>query len=110
MNIYISIYIKTPRRVILGFYLWALKICTPIFLDDEFDYIENSFTKLQYYKPFIQHAKIKAFKIHERKCSPEIKNNKFSINNTLHRYIILPYKYQRKKKALTWELKQENDW
>ena len=47
--------------------------------NDEFDYIEKSLVQLPYPKYFIQHAKIKAFKIH--------KNNFFPII-IYHTYII----------------------
>ena len=46
--------------------------------------------QFQYPKSVIQHAKIKALKIHKCKCFPEFQNNNFPKNNLLDRYIILP--------------------
>ena len=61
---------KIKNVIIVGFYLRAQRNCSPRFLNDELDYIENSFTQLQYHKSFIQRSKIKAFKIHKRKSYP----------------------------------------
>ena len=43
------------------------------------NYIENAFAQHQYPKSFIQHAEMKAFKIHKRKRFPN--NNNFSFVN-----------------------------
>ena len=58
MTIYTFIHAITPtlKEIIIGFYLRALCICSPKYLDDEFDYIDNSFLNLLYPKPFIQYA------------------------------------------------------
>ena len=73
--------------IIKGFYFRALRDCIPPkVLDNEFDYIENSFMRLQYPKYSIQRTKKKkkkkAVKIHKCKYSPYFQNN-FSNNNTL---------------------------
>ena len=57
---------NTKRGIILGFYLRALRICSSKYLNDEFIHIENSFLNLQYPKSFIQFAKSKALKIHNK--------------------------------------------
>ena len=58
--------------IIIDFYQRVFKIYTLEFLNDEFDYIENSFSQFHYTKSFIQHAKIKALKIHKQKGSAVI--------------------------------------
>ena len=55
---------NTKRGIIIGFYLWALRICSSKYLNDEFIHIENSFLNLQYPKSFIHFAKSKALTIH----------------------------------------------
>ena len=42
-------------------------ICSPKYLDEEFNYEEYSFLNLLYPKPFIQFAESKSFKIYKRK-------------------------------------------
>lgn len=39
---------RTKRGVIIGFYLRALRICSAKYLDDEFSYIEDTFSSLSY--------------------------------------------------------------
>ena len=58
---------NTKRGIITGFYLRVLRNCSPKYLHDEFDRIENSFLNFLYPKTFIQFAKSKALKIHKRK-------------------------------------------
>ena len=83
---------KIKKGIIIGFYFRALRICTPNFLNDEFDYIENSFMQLQYPKSFIQYVKIKVLTIYKHKYSPEVQNNNFSNDNSFYRYNISPNK------------------
>ena len=44
---------KTKSGILIGFFLRALRICSPKFLNKEFEDIHNSFSKLQYTKSFI---------------------------------------------------------
>ena len=81
---------NTKRGIIIGFYLWALRICSSKYLNDEFIHIENSFLNLLYPKSFIHFAKSKALKIHN-KNQPQ--TNALPISdktNSPHRYITLP--------------------
>jgi len=81
---------KIKSGLVIGFYLRALRICTKKFLDEEFEFIDNSFTQLQYPQSFIQRARKKAIKIHNRKHLPSIQTNNTPTNNYINRYIILP--------------------
>src|SRR5215469_4704573 len=47
---------KVKRRIIMGFFLRAHKICSPLFLDEEISYINNVFKKLAYPSHFIDSA------------------------------------------------------
>ena len=80
---------KIKSGILIGFFLRALRICTPKFLDEEFEHISRSFTSLQYPIAFIQRAKSKALKIHKRKYLPNISSNISSENNSLNRHIVL---------------------
>ena len=46
-----------------------LHICSPKYLDEEFNHIEDYFLNLLYPKPFIHFAKSKSFKIYNRNRS-----------------------------------------
>ena len=48
-----------------GFYFRALRISSPLILNSEPNYIENSYASLQYPKSFIQRPKIKDFRIYK---------------------------------------------
>ena len=66
---------KIKTGIIIGFYLRALRICSPQYLNEEFEYFEHSFKSLKYPKCFILNARIKALKIYSsnkpsRKSSP----------------------------------------
>ena len=52
-NDHIHFYIIISKQRGISLYFRALKICTLKFLNDEFDYTENSFMQLQYPKSFI---------------------------------------------------------
>lgn len=66
MHFYSSTDSKTKLGILIGFYLRALRICSDEFLEDEQNYIFNSFTDLKYPPFFILKAKKKAFAIHNR--------------------------------------------
>ena len=55
---------KVKSGLIIVFYLRALRICSPYYLDDEFKYIEYSLKCLKYPKFFILNARKKALSIH----------------------------------------------
>ena len=57
---------NTKRGIIIGFYHRPLRNCSSKYLNKEFIHIENSFLNLQYTKPFLHFAKIKALKIHNK--------------------------------------------
>ena len=60
-------------------------------MGEEFDIIEKSFLKLQYPLNFINRAKKKALKIHNKKNNITSPNNtQHNNNNDFDRYIILP--------------------
>ena len=60
----------------IGLYLRALRICSPLFLNEEFKYIEHSIQSLKYPKFFTLNARKKALKIHSsnkpKKTNPTI--------------------------------------
>lgn len=58
---------RTKSGVIIGFFLRAIRICSPEFLQNEYKYIVNSFQELGYPKGLILKLKQKAIKIMERK-------------------------------------------
>ena len=68
----------------------ALRICSPKYLNDKFDYIENSFLSHLYRKPFIHFAKSKALKIHNRNRSWTAINTPSDEIKFPHKHIILP--------------------
>ena len=81
---------NTKRGIIIGFYLSVLRICSSKYLNDEFIHIENSFLNLLYPKSFIQFAKSKALKIHN-KNQPQINAHSQSYKNSSpHRFLTLP--------------------
>ena len=86
-GIYIYIYIwegmKGIRQNICG-----KRICSPNFLNDEFEQIKNSFFILQYSESFIHCAKLKAIKIHKH-ISNNKNNQPSSYINSIKRYILL---------------------
>ena len=41
---------KIKSEIVVSFYLRTLRICTPKYLNDEFDFIEKSFPQFQYLK------------------------------------------------------------
>ena len=55
---------RTKSGVLLGFFLRALRICSSDFLENEFEYITETFRKLKYPKGFIIKTKEKALDIH----------------------------------------------
>ena len=57
---------NTKRGVIVRFYLRALRIRSPKYLNNGFNHIENSFRNLLCNKSFIHFSKSKAFKIHNK--------------------------------------------
>ena len=52
MNFYAHHNTKINRGILVSFYLRILNICTPKYLNDEFDLKENSFTQIHYAKTF----------------------------------------------------------
>jgi hypothetical protein len=66
------------KSVITGFFLRALRLCDPVYLDAEFDYIYNAFSNLSYPQWFITDAKNKAKRIfysnNKRTWNPEKKD------------------------------------
>ena len=52
---------KIKTGLINGFYLRALRICSPQYLDEEFEYIKHSLKSLKYQTFFILNARKKAF-------------------------------------------------
>ena len=73
------------------FFLRALRICSPNFVNVKFEHIKKSFSKLQYSVSFIHWAKSKAINIHKRWSYNNNKNNIRSTNiNLIKRHIVLP--------------------
>ena len=81
---------NTKIRVIIGFYLRALRICSPKHLNDEFNHKGKPFLNLLYRKFFIHFAKFKALKIHD-KSQPRTNANIPSYKTPPHTFITLPY-------------------
>ena len=48
---------KIKTGLIIGFYLWALRICNPKYIDEEFEYIDLSLKTLNYPIFFILNAR-----------------------------------------------------
>ena len=93
---YIHFYSKYSYKtgILIVFFLRTLRICSPNFLNEEFEHIKNSFSKLQYPKSFIHHTKSKATNIHKRTSYNKNKNNKPSSNiNPIKRHNITPKSY-----------------
>ncbi|XP_076069626.1 N-acetylglucosamine-1-phosphotransferase subunits alpha/beta-like isoform X2 [Oratosquilla oratoria] len=57
--------LSIKKGVVIGFYLRALRICSPEFLEDEFRHIKEVFQKLKYPECIIHQCKKKALKIME---------------------------------------------
>ena len=95
---------NTKRGIIIGFYLRALRISFLTYLDDEFNFVENSFLNLLYSKPFIQFAKSKALKIHQRKRSQAAINtpNVISLPKKNFAFILHQYKSRVFRFSLFW--------
>ena len=82
--------INTKRGIIIGFKLRALRICSPKYLDQEFNYIENPFLNILYPKLFKQFTKSKSLKMYKWNRSQTVINtnsNKIKLSN---KHIILP--------------------
>ena len=58
---------KIKSGIIIGFFIRALRICSPQYLREEHKYIENTFRALQYPESLIQTAKRKAARIITKK-------------------------------------------
>ena len=76
---------RIKSGILIGFYLRALRICSPEHLNNEEKYIEEVFSTLKYPTYFIRSAKRKAYKIFKNKTNNQIDNN-----NLTFRRIILP--------------------
>ena len=48
---------KIKRGLIIGFYRTTLRICSPQYLDEEFEFIEHSLKSLKYPKLFMLNAR-----------------------------------------------------
>ena len=81
---------NTKRGIIIGFSLRALRICSSKYLNDEFNYMENTFLNLLYPKSFIHFAKSKALKIHNKNQPRTNSNTQSYKTSSLHRFITLP--------------------
>ena len=58
---------RTKRGIVIGFYLRALRICDPEFLESEINYIKHSFQKLMYPATVLKECLLKAQSINQRK-------------------------------------------
>ena len=74
---------KIKSGIIIGFFLRALRICSPQHLQEELNYITDTFTNLQYPYHFIRRARKKAYLIHLTK-------NNHTTKTPPNRYISLP--------------------
>ena len=77
------------RWIIIDFYLRAFHICSQIYLDEKFNYRENIFLNLRYYKPFIHFIKSKAHRIHCKNRSQAAINTLTNNIKLTHKHIIL---------------------
>ena len=78
---------RIKSGIIIGFYLRALRICSPEYVDNEIKYIEESFTTLKYPKHFIRSARRRAYKIFKNKNNDKVINDN---KNEKFRRITLP--------------------
>ena len=62
--LFYSYHNKIQAGLITGFFLKALRICSPQYLNEELKYIKHSLKSLKYQKKFILNARKKAPKIH----------------------------------------------
>ena len=63
INFYSHHNLKIKRGLIIGFFIRAIRICSPNFLDNEIAFITQTFRKLGYPEQIINNTKKKAFKI-----------------------------------------------
>ena len=64
----------------ITFFLRALRICSPNFLNKDIEHFKISFSKLQYPESFIHSAKSTAINLHKFTSNNMNKNNKPSSN------------------------------
>jgi len=57
---------RTKEGVVIGFFLRALRICSPEFLEDEMKHVYNTFQHLHYPRSMLTHLRRKAEKIMSR--------------------------------------------
>ena len=70
---------RTKSGVVIGFFPRALRICSPEYLDDEFQYIIVSFKQLKYPTDMLTALKQKAIKIKERNKGEVEPNTRFLV-------------------------------
>ena len=81
---------NSKRGVIIGFYLKAQHICSSKYLNDEFNYLENSFLNLLYPKLSLHFAISKALKINNKNQPQTNVNIPSDKINLPHAHITLP--------------------
>ena len=83
INFYSSHSTEIKSSIMIGFFLRALRICTPNYLSEEENYIEKTFKSLHYPHHFIRRARRKAHKIYSKPKCPDTENKRI-------RRIVLP--------------------
>ena len=81
---------RIKSGVIIGFFLRAIRICSPENLQDEYEYITNCFQELGYPKGFILSLKKKAVQIMERREENNAVNPEIRANT---RYLTVPHSH-----------------
>lgn len=71
INFYSHHNIKIKRGVLIGFFLRALRICSPEYLEEECSHIANTFHKLKFPSHFIKKCKKKAIQIYSTPRPPK---------------------------------------
>ena len=78
--------VNIKSGTLIGLHLRALRICSPDYLEDEFNYIDTCFTQLKYPKSFIKRARQKALKISRRTTKEPQEKRRLTLphNNMTH--------------------------
>ena len=104
IHFYSSTAIKQKAAFLIGFFLRAIRICSPKYLNEEFEHIHNSFSKLQYPNLSLTVPKQKPLISTNTHPTISIKNKPYSNTNSIKRHIFTPKSHYhpnwKKKKTI----------